>query len=107
MDALIILPLYDLATKLCNQQVSFCVCILWACFSLSLCCSPSPVAFSTYLFFILAGTSLLYRVLYENQHFYWFAASGACFAFAYLTRPEGIAGFAVGLVFCLFCSLGR
>lgn len=107
MDALIVLPLYDLVKKLFNKYVSFCVCILWACFSVSLYSSLSPMAFSTYLFFILTGTSLLYRVLYEDQHVLWLIASGACFAFAYLTRPEGITGFAIGLIFCVVCSLRK
>lgn len=105
LDALIVLPLYYLGKKLFNQTVSFFVCLLWACFSLSLYGSLSPMTFSTYLFFILAGTTLLYLVIYDDQHVLWLIASGACFAFAYLTRPEGIAGFVVGLMFCVACSL--
>lgn len=101
MDALVVFPLYGLARATLSRSASFATAILWSFFSFSLFISPSPLSVSTYLFFLLAGTCLLNLCLENDRHGGWLIPAGACFAFSYLARPEGIAAFACGTALLL------
>ena len=105
MDALIVFPLYGLARAALSRPTSLVAATLWAFFSFSLFFSPSPLSLSTYLFFLLAGTCLLYLCLEKDWHSGWLSLSGALFAFSYLARPEGIVAFACGAALLLICPV--
>ena len=107
MDALVVFPLYILARGVLSRSASFSAAVLWAFFSFSLFFSPSPLSLSTYLFFLLAGTSLLYLCHEKELSSGWLIPAGAFFAFSYLARPEGIAAFAVGAALSLMYLVRR
>ena len=97
MDALLVLPLFGLARIVLPCRAALAVCLLWATFAFSLYFTPSPLSQSTYLCMLLGGIYLLYRALTGETKLWLFAAAGACFSAACLTRPEGIAAFAAAL----------
>ncbi|MBW4054025.1 MAG: glycosyltransferase family 39 protein [Proteobacteria bacterium] len=107
MDALTVIPLCYLAGKYLGPVGGFATGILWGFFSFSLYFTVSPLSQSSYLCCLLAGVALLYRGLEEELCEVWLIAAGACFAFAYLARVEGIIGFGGGLFLCLIQFLRK
>jgi len=97
MDSLVVLPLYGLARIVLPRGAALTVSILWASFAFSLFFAPSPLSQSTYLCMLLTATWLLYRALSEGGRRWQFALAGACFACAYLTRPEAFVSIAIAL----------
>jgi len=106
MDALVVFPLYGLARLALPRSAALTTVLLWGCFAFSLVFTPSPLSQSTYLFFLLAGTYyLLAPGTAPHRKVYLFAA-GAWFAFSYLTRTEGIAGFVAAFMLLPILYIG-
>lgn len=106
MDAAVVLPLYFLARGYLSRVPSFAVCLLWASFSFALYFSTSPLSQSSYLFYLLSGIILLRQGLEKSDKGRLFV-SGGMFALSFLARPEGIVGFACGLLLSLLPLLKR
>jgi len=101
MDALTVIPLGYLAGKYLGPVGGFAIGILWGFCSFSLYFTVSPLSQSSYLCCLMAGIALLYKGLEDEQCEVWLIAAGACCAFAYLARVEGIIGFGGGILLCL------
>lgn len=100
MDALIVVPLFYIARIYLSRLESLAVCLLWASFSFSLFFSPSPLSQSSYLCYLLFGILFLHLGL-KNKEKWWLFAAGTLMALSYLARPEGIVGFACGMLICV------
>lgn len=98
MDALVVLPLYGLSRIVLPRVATVVVCGLWATFAFCLIFAPSPLSQSTYLCMLLSGIYLLYRAITAERQGWQFLLAGACFACAYLTRPEGLVAVGAGVV---------
>lgn len=106
MDSLIVVPLFIVARIFLSKQGAVAAVILWVFFSFSLFFSTSPLSQSSYLFYLLSGIAFLHYA-FETRGFGWSFGSGIIFALSYLARPEGIVGFASGLLLFLFVFAGR
>jgi len=102
LDALCVLPLYFLSRRYLTRPGACGAALLWAFFSYSLYFSRSPLTQSTFLCCLLVATLALYLGTEERRGAAMLFLAGACFALAYLTRPEGVVGFACGLLLCLW-----
>jgi hypothetical protein len=98
MDALVVLPLFGLSRIVLPRMAALAVCVLWATFTFSLYFTPSPLSQSTYICMLFSGIYILYRALYSEGRLWLFAAAGACFCAAYLTRPEGVTALGAALI---------
>lgn len=102
LDALCVIPLYFLARRYLTRLGACGTALMWAFFSYGLYFSRSPLTQSTFLCCLLSATLALYLGAEERRGDFILFLAGACLALAYLTRPEGIAGFVFGLFLCLW-----
>jgi len=98
MGSVLPLPIFGIATHLFNRRVGYIAAILASLHPLLVQLSFSIYSETPYATLLFFSIYLTIRALEKPSIWRWTSA-GAAFSFAYLIRPEGLAAFAITLLF--------